>query len=79
MNLTAQQLNQLIELFANDYVNNLTLKECQELIFNNICEDLDNLLEDEILEQIESETNADYVDKLLEHVTSNDKNRNNQL
>ena len=50
MNLTAEQLATFKEKFANVIVNNMTLKECQELIFNQICNEFDDMSFDEIVE-----------------------------
>ena len=50
MNLTEQQLVSFKEKYANVIVNNMTLKECQELIFNQICNDFDDMSFDEIVE-----------------------------
>ena len=50
MNLTEQQLASFKEKYANVIVNSMTLKECQELIFNQICNDFDDMSFDEIVE-----------------------------
>ena len=49
MNLTEQQFDAFKEKYANLIVNNMTLKECQELIFNQICNDFDSMSFDEIV------------------------------
>ena len=55
MNLTEQQLVSFKEKYANVIVNNMTLKECQELIFNQICNEFDSMSFDEIVEHSISE------------------------
>ena len=55
MNLTEQQLASFKEKYANVIVNNMTLKECQELIFNQICNEFDDMSFDEIVENTFSE------------------------
>ena len=78
MNLTAEQLASFKEKYANVIVNNMTLKECQELIFNQICNDFDNMSFDEIVEHSISE-DRELIDNLVKEVTSNDINLNVQL
>ena len=78
MNLTAEQLATFKEKFANVIVNNMTLKECQELIFNQICNEFDDMSFDEIVENTLKE-DMQVVNQLVKEVTSNDINMNVQL
>ena len=78
MNLTAQQLESFKEKYANCIVNNMTLKECQDLIFNQICNDFDNMSFDEIVEHSISE-DKELIDNIVKEVTSDDVNLNVQL
>ena len=78
MNLTEQQLASFKEKYANVIVNNMTLKECQELIFNQICNDFDSMSFDEIVENTLQE-DMHVVDTLVKEVTSDDINLNVQL
>ena len=78
MNLTAEQLATFKEKFANVIVNNMTLKECQELIFNQICNEFDDMSFDEIVENTLKE-DMQVIDELVKEVTSNDINMNVQL
>ena len=78
MNLTEQQLVSFKEKYANVIVNNMTLKECQDLIFNQICNDFDDMSFDEIVENTLQE-DMHVVDSLVKEVTSNDINLNVQL
>ena len=78
MNLTEQQLVSFKEKYANVIVNNMTLKECQELIFNQICNDFDDMSFDEIVEHSVSE-DMELINTLVKEVTSDDINLNVQL
>ena len=78
MNLTEQQLVSFKERYANCIVNNMTLKECQQLIFNQICNDFDDMSFDEIVENTLQE-DKHVIDSLVKEVTSNDINLNVQL
>ena len=78
MNLTAEQLASFKEKYANVIVNNMTLKECQELIFNQICNDFDSMSFDEIVENTLQE-DMHVVDTLVKEVTSDDVNLNVKL
>ena len=81
MNLTEQQLASFKEKYANVIVNNMTLKECQELIFNQICNDFDDMSFDEIVEHSISEDKElkELIDNIVKEVTSDDINLNVQL
>ena len=78
MNLTEQQLATFKEKYANVIVNNVTLKECQQLIFNHICNEFDDMSFDEIVENTLKE-DMHVVDTLVKEVTSEDINMNVQL
>jgi len=78
MNLTEQQLASFKEKYANVIVNNMTLKECQELIFNQICNEFDNMSFDEIVKESVPE-DKQLINELVKEVTSNDINMNVQL
>ena len=78
MNLTAEQLASFKEKYANVIVNNMTLKECQELIFNQICNEFDDMSFDEIVQESVSE-DRELINELVKEVTSNDINMNVQL
>ena len=78
MNLTEQQLVSFKEKYANCIVNNMTLKECQELIFNQICNEFDDMSFDEIVNESVPQ-DKDLIDNLVKEVTSDDVNLNVQL
>ena len=78
MNLTEQQLASFKEKYANVIVNSMTLKECQELIFNQICDDFDNMSLDEIIKQTVKQ-DRQLVDSLIKEVTSENINITNKL
>ena len=78
MNLTEQQLASFKEKYANVIVNSMTLKECQELIFNQICDDFDNMTFDDIIKETVKE-DRELIDSLIKEVTSEDINMNVQL
>jgi len=78
MNLTEQQLVSFKERYANVIVNNMTLKECQELIFNQICNDFDDMSFEQIVEHSINE-DKELIDNLVKEVTSDDVNLNVQL
>ena len=78
MNLTEQQLVSFKEKYANVIVNNMTLKECQELIFNQICNEFDDMSFEQIVEESVKEDRK-LIDDLVKEVTSDDVNLNVQL
>ena len=78
INLTAQQFDDFKEKYANVIVNNMTLKECQQLIFNQICNDFDNMSFDDIVKESHPE-DKQLINELVKEVTSNDVNMNVQL
>ena len=78
MNLTEQQLASFKEKYANVIVNSMTLKECQELIFNQICNDFDDMSFDDIIKETVKD-DRELIDSLIKEVTSEDINMNVQL
>ena len=78
INLTAQQFDAFKEKYANVIVNNMTLKECQELIFNQICNEFDDMSFEQIVEESVKEDRK-LIDDLVKEVTSDDINLNVQL
>ena len=78
MNLTEQQLVSFKEKYANHIVNNMSLKECQQLIFNEICNEFDDMSFDEIVKESNNEDKP-TIEQLVKEVTSNDINLNVQL
>ena len=78
MNLTAEQFESFKEEYANVIVSNMTLKECQELIFNQICSDFDDMSFDEIVEHSINE-DQEVIDTIVKEVTSDDYKLNVQL
>ena len=78
MNLTEQQIVSFKEKYANVIVNNMTLKECQQLIFNQICCEFDDMSFEQIVEESNNEDEA-LINTLVKEVTSNDINLNVQL
>ena len=78
VNLTAQQFDAFKEKYANCIVNNMTLKECQELIFNQICNDFDDMSFDDIVNESHP-GDEKLINELVQEVTSNDVNMNVQL
>ena len=78
MNLTEQQLVSFKERYANVIVNNMTLKECQELIFNQICNDFDDMSFEQIVNESVPQ-DKELIDNLVKEVTSDDINLNVQL
>ena len=78
MNLTAEQLASFKEKYANVIVNSMTLKECQELIFNQICDDFDKMTFDDIIKETVKD-DRQLIDSLIKEVTSEDINMNVQL
>ena len=78
INLTAQQFDDFKEKYANCIVNNMTLKECQQLIFNQICIDFDDMSFDDIVKESHPE-DKQLINELVKEVTSNDINMNVQL
>ena len=77
-NLTAQQFDAFKEKYANVIVNNMTLKECQELIYNQICNEFDDMSFEQIVEESVKEDRK-LIDDLVKEVTSDDINLNVQL
>ena len=70
MNLTEEQFETFKEEYANVLVTNMTLEECQELIFHQICSDFDDMSFDEIVKHSISE-DKQLIDDIVKNVTNN--------
>ena len=78
MNLTEEQFETFKEEYANVLVTNMTLEECQELIFHQICSDFDDMSFDDIVNESHP-GDEKLINELVQEVTSNDVNMNVQL
>jgi len=74
MNLTAQQFNTFKEEYANAIVLNMSEKEMREVLFNKICDELDEMTYEEIEEEIVNKGRQDILDYLILTATSDDRN-----
>ena len=74
MNLTAQQFNTFKEEYANAIVLNMSEKEMREVLFNKICDELDEMTYEEIEEEIVNKGRQDILDYLITTATSDDRN-----
>ena len=74
MNLTAQQFNTFKEEYANAIVLNMSEKEMREVLFNKICDELDEMTYEEIEEEIVNKGRQDILDYLILTSTSDDRN-----
>ena len=79
MSLTSQQLQSVKEGYGNIIVNSYTLEEAQQIIFDHICEELDELTEHELEVLIVDETDEQTYDDLVEMAVEDDNNLNRQL
>tara|TARA_B100000287_G_scaffold341197_1_gene327714 strand:- start:63 stop:302 length:240 start_codon:yes stop_codon:yes gene_type:complete len=79
MSLTAQQLEAVKEGYANIVVNCYTLEEAQQIIFDHLCEEFEELNEQELEHLIIDETSEDLYEQLLRDACEDDNNMNIQL
>ena len=77
MNLTAQQFDTFKETYANSIVLNMTEKDMREILFNKICDELDEMTYEQIEEEIVNKGRKDILDYLITTATSDDRSNNN--
>ena len=74
MSLNAQQLQAVREGYANVVVNCYTLEEAQQIIFDHICDELEELNEQELEHLIVDETDEQTYEDLLCDACEDDRN-----
>ena len=69
MTLTSQQLNQLIENYAEKCVDDMDTKCLMQFVYDTICENLYHMGEEDVLNTIANVYDEDVIQELIAEVT----------
>jgi hypothetical protein len=69
MTLTTQQLNQLVENYAERIVDDMDTKCLMQFVYDTICENLSHMGEEDVLNEIANVYDEDVIQELVESVT----------
>jgi hypothetical protein len=70
MTLTTQQLNQLVELYANSIVEDMDVKCLEQFVYDTICENMYHMGEEDVLNEIANVYDEDVIQELIAEVTN---------
>lgn len=69
MTLTTDQLNQLVENYAERIVDDMDTKCLMQFVYDTICENLSHMNEEDVLNTIANVYDEDVIQELVESVT----------
>ena len=69
MTLTTQQLDNLVELYAEKIVDEMDVKCLIQFVYDTIVENLSHLNEEDVLNEIANVYDEDVIQELIESVT----------
>ena len=69
MPLTSQQLNQLVENYAERVVDDMDTKCLIQFVYDTICENLYHMGEEDVLNEIANVYDEDVIQEMVEAVT----------
>jgi hypothetical protein len=69
MTLTSQQLDQLIDNYAERIVDEMDLKCLMQFVFDTIVENMSHMNEEDVLNEIANVYDEDVIQELVESVT----------
>jgi len=69
MTLTSQQLDQLIDNYAERIVDEMDVKCLMQFVFDTIVENLSHMNEEDVLNEIANVYDEDVIQELVESVT----------
>lgn len=70
MTLTSQQLNQLVELYANSIVEDMDVKCLEQFVYDTICENMHHMGEEDVLNEIANVYGEDVIQELIAEVAN---------
>ena len=74
MTLTSDQLRALIEAYAHDVVDGMDVRDLCAFAIDTICDNLDGMSENELLEEMGHYYDEEVLNDLLESVTQKESN-----
>ena len=72
MTLSQEQLSQLIQLYAEQVVDSMDVRDLCAFAIDTICDNMDGMSESDVLQEIRDLYDEEVLNDLLESVTSNE-------
>ena len=69
MTLTPEQIDQLIELYANRCVDNMDTKRLEQFVYDTLVENLSIMGEEDVLQQISGVYDEETLQEMINNVT----------
>jgi hypothetical protein len=69
MALTSQQLNQLVENYAERIVDEMDTKCLMQFVYDTICENMYHMGEEDVMNELANVYDEDVIQEMLESVT----------
>ena len=71
LSLTEEQLHELKCYFVNDYVNDLSVNELKDIVYENMLDNLEEYSQKDILIEVKSTFDKAYLRQLIHQVMNN--------
>ena len=71
LTLTDEQLHELKCYFVNDYVNDLSVNELKDIVYENMLDNLEEYSQKDILIEVKSTFDKAYLRQLIHQVMNN--------
>ena len=71
LSLTDEQLHELKCYFVNDYVNDLSVNELKDIVYENMLDNLEEYSQKDILIEVKSTFDKAYLRQLIHQVMNN--------
>ena len=71
LTLTDEQLHELKCYFVNDYVNDLSVNELKDIVYENMLDNLEEYSQKDVINEVKNTFNKAYLKELIYEVTNN--------
>ena len=71
LTLTNEQLHELKCYFVNDYVNDLSVNELKDIVYENMLDNLEEYSQKDVINEVKNTFNKAYLKELIYEVTNN--------
>ena len=71
LSLTDEQLHELKCYFVNDYVNDLSVNELKDIVYENMLDNLEEYSQKDVINEVKSTFDKAYLRQLINQVMNN--------
>ena len=71
LTLTEEQLHELKCYFVNDYVNDLSVNELKDIVYENMLDNLEEYSQKDVINEVKNTFSKAYLKELIYEVTNN--------